>query len=385
MTTQTSDLEPLSTAKLKELSADEYKSVLTLQMPTHQNGRETQQNPIRYKNLVSEAEQRIGDDSSLTSLVDQLRERIDDHHFWQHQGDGLLVHGTPGNLRYFRLRRDVPERVQVGSMPFLRDVMPPLHAIDDAFVLTLTWEQAGLQTFAAGQLSDEHAGEFPVHFDDLVLPRDPEESLQFSSQSARGPSGGGQAAMYHGHGEGEDRIEADRENYLTRVGRLVSSQTYNDPRPLVAVGTQELLGHFGAASGLDADVSIAASPAELSGDELSERVRQMLAEGESQAHENFEKAYSAAMSGERVATKPVEVATAAMRGQVQQLVIGNDVQAEGTLDVDSAEAKTAGDGTKVCLVNAAAIHTLRYGGTVHRCDADQLPDSAAQLIAILRL
>ncbi len=59
-------------------------------MRTERTGREIQQNPIRLKNLVKEAEDRLHQLGvrSSESLLKPVTELIDDGAFWRRQGDG---------------------------------------------------------------------------------------------------------------------------------------------------------------------------------------------------------------------------------------------------------------------------------------------------------
>jgi hypothetical protein len=58
-------------------------------MPTHRAGPETQQDPIRFKNLVSEAEERLIAGGlrapRAKALLKAANALVDDYDFWQHQ------------------------------------------------------------------------------------------------------------------------------------------------------------------------------------------------------------------------------------------------------------------------------------------------------------
>ncbi len=55
---------------LVELIGKESGTCVSIVMRTHESGRETNQNPIRFKNLISEAIKRVGDSDG------KLRERL---------------------------------------------------------------------------------------------------------------------------------------------------------------------------------------------------------------------------------------------------------------------------------------------------------------------
>jgi hypothetical protein len=67
-------------------------------MPTVRAG-DTQQNPIRFKNLLREAEKRLMEQGHLRQnrngdagdFLDPLRALTDDRDFWEHQQEGLAL------------------------------------------------------------------------------------------------------------------------------------------------------------------------------------------------------------------------------------------------------------------------------------------------------
>ncbi len=62
-------------------------------MPTARAGAEIQQGPIRFKNLLKEAESRLEAQEirkpEIEALLNPAQERLQDDSFWQHQADGL--------------------------------------------------------------------------------------------------------------------------------------------------------------------------------------------------------------------------------------------------------------------------------------------------------
>ncbi|MGL4621418.1 MAG: hypothetical protein ACRCZS_20555 [Chroococcidiopsis sp.] len=63
-------------------------------MPTHKLGTQTQPDPIRFKNLIGEAEEKLVATRMRSQDARDLLERtqqLDDFQFWQHQSDGLVI------------------------------------------------------------------------------------------------------------------------------------------------------------------------------------------------------------------------------------------------------------------------------------------------------
>ena len=68
---------------------------VSMYLPTHRLGPETQQDPIRLKNLLKQAEERLRNNGLRRADADNIlgpaRRLLNDRVFWQHQGDGLAV------------------------------------------------------------------------------------------------------------------------------------------------------------------------------------------------------------------------------------------------------------------------------------------------------
>ena len=91
-------MDIITTEKLNEIITTRSESCISLYMPTHRAGRETEQGPIRLKNLLTEVEDRLLAKNLRASKVDELlkapRNLLEGTTFWQHQSDGLAMFFT---------------------------------------------------------------------------------------------------------------------------------------------------------------------------------------------------------------------------------------------------------------------------------------------------
>ena len=357
-TTQETTLRTLKASDLKELAnvcADPCVSIL---LPTHRTGREVQQAAIRLKNLLAQASDQLksaGRDCSILDPVVSLSTTTD---FWQHQADGLAIYLTADQLWAFQLPHSVKERSYVGDSFFLSPLAPQHSRDGHCFALTLTWDEAKLYRCDGESMELVETDLLPAKFHDLVLPRDPEENLQNTSHRSVADTPGTSTAMFHGHGEGEDKIQADRQQYLTRVDDLVSSAVYNSNLPLVVVATKEVGGHFAATTDLTIDAKIDGSPARWSDDKLNEQVRQAISDPSAQEQANFAERFGTAAAQSLASSDISEVVFAAKHGRIESVMV--------------SESEAVDD-----LVNLVVIQTLRHGGSVLRGCHDSMPDGGA--------
>jgi hypothetical protein len=102
---------------------------------------DTQQDPVRYRQLVDHAEERLRDRNSsaaaIKSLLAKFRHLADDHVFWTHRTDGLAVLGSPSTFDVFDLPRTVPELVAVSDSFSVQPLLRFVQSADRFHVLCL--------------------------------------------------------------------------------------------------------------------------------------------------------------------------------------------------------------------------------------------------------
>src|SRR5919108_4880738 len=100
-------MDILNPADLKSLIAQQGKWCVSLYMPTHRVGREQQQDPIRLKNLLAEAETKLLANGlrrpDVQKLMRPAEELLWNRDFWRHQGDGLAIFLTNDFYKVFWL------------------------------------------------------------------------------------------------------------------------------------------------------------------------------------------------------------------------------------------------------------------------------------------
>lgn len=367
MTATTNDIvfNALQASDLKELSSTSADPCVSILMPTHRSGREVQQGPIRLKNLLKRAAEKLKADGHDDGILSCVASKANESDFWQHQGDGLAIYVTSDECRMFRLNRSVEEAVFVGESFFVQPLIRESNAGGEYFVLSLSWDEASLFRGGGESLSLVETNALPAKFDDLVLPRDAEKSLQNTSHRSVGNTAGTSTAMFHGQGEGEDKINADRDQYLSLVGGEVTGEIYNTGLPLVVVATSEVIGHFEATSKLQVDAKVDGSPCEWSADELREHAANAIAPHLKPDHGKFAERFGTAMADSKASDDLDEVIQAAKNGKVDALMVCHQ-------------------GEHCEQTNQAVVETLRGGGDVMQCRPEDMPGGDAVVAAIYR-
>src|SRR5690625_5086679 len=86
----------ISRASIKFLIDRTHDLNLTITLPTHKKGEEVQQDPIRFKNLLSEAESQLLEKGMKRLDVEEIlkrpRQLLEDYHFWNHADEGMVFY-----------------------------------------------------------------------------------------------------------------------------------------------------------------------------------------------------------------------------------------------------------------------------------------------------
>jgi len=134
----------LSKSDLKTLLEHHEQPSVSLYMPTVKVGSETQQNPIRFKNLMKEVESKLEEIgirlSDASEWLEQAK-KLDDLEFWEHQELGLVIFISPTAFHYYCLPIEVDEIVVVSDRFHLKPLIPLVNKNGRYFILALSQDK----------------------------------------------------------------------------------------------------------------------------------------------------------------------------------------------------------------------------------------------------
>ena len=121
-------MHQLSRDELKMLMQRQTGYCVSLYMPTYQAGADVQQNAIRCKNLLREAEARLLATGLRTSEVhtwlEPIQQLVVDNAFWQQQNAGLALFCDAEIFRAYCLPLTFAELVVVAERFHLKPLLP---------------------------------------------------------------------------------------------------------------------------------------------------------------------------------------------------------------------------------------------------------------------
>lgn len=381
-------MDLLTLDELKALVGQNIGACASLFMPTHRTGAETRQDPIRFKNLLGQAEEGLRAlglrSPQARELLEPARKLLVDSAFWWHQSDGLAVFAAANLFRFYRLPLDFAELVVVGERCHVKPLLPLFMGDGHFFVLALSQNQIRLLEGTRYSVDEIDLEGVPTSLVE-ALGEDREKQLQFHTRT--GASGTGRrAAGFHGHDpadEAKDRIL----RYFRQVNDGLSQVLKDERAPLVLAGVDYLLPLYREANTYPhlSEQGITGNPEALTPAELHGRAWEIVQLRFLEAKQAARLQYQGLAGTGRTSTNVKEVVPAAYHGRVEVLFVALGIQQWGrfvpeTNTVHLRPEPTPGDED---LLDLAAIQTVLNGGTVYAVEPETVPDGAS-LAAIFR-
>ena len=371
---------------------------VSITLPTHRASNESEQDRIRLKNLVDDAADLLKNEGisegDIRALLDPVREQlIQDAVFWQYQRDGLCVYRSDEMLVTYRLPVTFKELVTVGPRFHLKPLLPILSADGQFYLMTLHKDAIDVYVGTKYQLTELEISDLPEDLEDLMADHDLERPQQWHTDT-RFPGGHPQVrvrpAAFHGHGVIEQHEEVDILGLYRRVDEALTPNLGDEEIPLLLVGEDELVGLYEEATTypyLVDDAAIYANPAGLSKEQLHAQAWEILAPRFNDDRDAAQETYKmlAGKGDARASDDVEEVVSAAYFERVALLFVARDEEQWGRFEPDLNRVELDAEQTSENqdLLQLAALHTLKNGGTVYTLDSAEMP-AEAPVAAVFR-
>ncbi len=362
---------------------------VSLYMPVHPLGFEAQQNPVRLKNLLSQAEEELVAGGmrrpEALELLAPAERLLADGWFWRYQSEGLAIFCSQGLFRRFRLPLGFAELVVTAKRFHIKPLLPLLSGDGHFYVLALSQNEIRLLHGSRSSVGLVELDDVPESLSEAFKWDDPERQLQF--HTGTGASADGRAAVFHGHGVGTDDAKSNIQRYFVQVAAGIDDILAEETAPLVLAGVDYLLPIFREATSYAQllDAVITGNPEELNEAELHQAawplVEPHFAEAEARAAGRFRQL---AGTG-KVSSDLDEILSAAHHGRVDTLFVALNRQHWGQFDAATQRSQTRAEPQPddQDLLDLVAVQTLLHSGIVYAVEAEQMP-VAADIVAIFR-
>lgn len=356
-------------------------------MPTHRQRPDNQQDPIRFKNLVREAEHALKQkypSRGADSLLKPLYTLVEDDLFWTRNWDGLAVLAAPGVFEIHRLQHPLKELAVVADSFHVKPLLRYVQSADRYQVLCLTREDAKLYHGNRYALDPAEMGDFPATIT-AALGEEITELQRNVASYGKGPGGN---VMVHGHGTQKDDIANDTERFFRVIDREVLARLSRPSKlPLVLVALPE---HQPIFRGLSQNPhllpgGVAVNPGALTPEQLRQEVWKAVEPQYLARLKKYCEDFHTAQKREKASSDLSDVARAAIAGRVGLLLVEADRLIPGRLDSMTGAIKETRPGEPEAddLLDDLAEQVLRRDGQVVIVPTERMPAKTG-LAAIYR-
>lgn len=384
-------IDVLTVREFEDLLEHQHENSLSIYLPTHREGKEIQQNSIRFKNLLREGKERLVEkgfrEGKVEGFLVPLQELQEDQEFWKKQSDGLAVLYNGDSLHTYRLPYQFEELVMVHDRFYIKPLIPVLVDNQRYYTLALSQEQIRLLAGTHFSLSELELGDTPDSMAEALHLDDPERRLQ-QHTSVPSPAGAGQE-MFHGHDP--DNQEQERkaiERFFSQVDSGVMDRIGDDSASLILAGTDKMVSIYREKNSYPhlMDEHIPGNPDDLTSEELRKASWEIIAPYLEAQHLEAVNQYHALADRGQASDDLEDVVPAAVNARVETLFVPLGEQIWGVYDPEgqTVELKPEGDPGSRDLLDFAALHTLQNGGMVYAVDPEDLPTDAPGAAAVFR-
>jgi hypothetical protein len=374
------------------LSGEQKKLAVSIYLPTERLGQDTKQNPIRFKNLLNQVEERLQGKNvravEIQKLLQPARDLIEDYQFWQYQSDGLAVFIGQDEMKAYRLPLNFAQMVNINTYFYLKPLMPMLSGNGDFYILAISQGKIWMLHGTRDSVDDIDLTGVPANIQEALMWDDPEKQLQWHTQTTNPASSTERPAMFHGHGVGTDDQKDNLLRYFQKVDESLQGLLQDRYLPMILAGVDYLLPLYRQASSYPniLEQEITGSPKVWSADYLHEKAWEIMEPLFNRQFEDDVNRYRAFAGNNTQATNDLkEIVSGAFFGRVDTLFVADEMQQWGDFDHETNTVQILNQGETGArdLLDFAAVHTIINGGRVYVIEPEQIPASGLAA-AILR-
>lgn len=381
-------MKRLIEADLEELFEERPGTCISLYFSTSPPGPRTPQGPVRLQRLLGQARHDLRtrglSDIAIETLLEPLEDLPTDASFWNDREEGIALFRAPDFTRLFRLPVAFPERCAIGGHFFLKPLLPLVAGNDRFYVLALSQNEVRLLQATARTDRRITAKDLPGSLVEALGGQKTSQELQFH---AAGSGAAGAPAVYHGQGVGREDEKAELRRFLHQVDAAVCRLLAGRRSPLVLAGAEPLPSLYREISGYPwvAAAVIPGNPEHLRDEELRDRAWKLLEPSFQESRRHMAERYGELSRTGRASADVSKILPAARHGRVEALFVNCDEEVWGRVDDIAGEVRihASQENGDEDLLDAAALFSLRNGGTVYGVGRGEVP-GGGRLAAVFR-
>lgn len=382
-------MDTITRNTLQDLLTDEPEGLhVSIYMPAIVAGQQTQQNPIRFKNLVREAESKLRErgmnEHEAEVFLRAAIRLLDDIDFWQHQNTGLAVFVAEDQCYEFRLPIAFQALMVVLGRFYIKPLLPALAAGERFRILALSQNRVRLLECDHHRAREVELENVPRSLADALGHELTSEHLD-SHSGHRGGTGAAKCPIYNAQGAGEDDVKPEIRQFFKQLNCALKDYLRPE-QPLVLAGVEYLLSIYEQETDFKPIARTITGNFDVEQPEtLRARAWEIVEPYFTQARRDAFARYDELSGTGRAANGLGEITLAAIDGRIDTLFVARDTQRWGRLDAQSRKVRVHEQAELADeeLLDLTAANTLLKDGQVFVLPAEQIPGGQPQA-AILR-
>jgi len=380
--------------ELKNLVQNPQYPCVSLYLPMEKIGGDTRQNPIRFKNLIREAESRLDElglrHAEAVNLLQPVME-LDKTDFWENQVQGLVIFISPNLFRYYCLPISFPQLVVVGNNFHIKPLLNLINNDGKFYILALSQKNVKFYSGTRYKLNEVEVENMPHNLAEILLEDEFQKGVQHRIGIARGATS---AAQHPGsvHGQGSPDREKHEEDILQfcyAVDGALREKLRGEKAPLILAGVEYLLPIYHQANTYPylQETGISGNAETLKTEELNHAAWEIVAPLFQQEYQDLMAVYLqlAGEESSKVANDIKTIIPDAYYQRIDTLFVPIKQHIWGKFDLENStvELHPEAEPDDEDMLDFAVIHTILNGGKVYTLEPEAMP-SGVKVAAICR-
>lgn len=383
-------MDVVSKSDLKLLAGpNQSGTCVSLFIPTHRFGDDVRADPIKWKNLLVQAESVLAERGLGAAAISEVLKPAWTLHgdalAWQHMSDGLAMFLRPGWNRSYRVPVRVPEIATVGDDFIIGPLLPIVTGDSDFLILAVSQRRVRLFKGSRQHAEELELNDVPTSLRDVIEPPEPRSHTMTVPASSGGSAG---QAVFHGHGAGDDHFKKEEVHwFLRQVADGLRAHLRDQDAPMVLAGLEQLMSAYREVNTYShvLDDEVRSNPDDLSAEELHAAawpvIERTLARRCGTEIDRFGQLHGTG----RASSDPTKIMEAAQEGRVETLFLVGAPSCWEQASSDTVVVRLGVDAAfAYCeLIEDAATESLLRGSKVYTLDAADVP-GGGDIAAVFR-
>ncbi len=380
-------MDKFDRATIQRLTDDNDGPCVSIFMETHLVGKDAEQDAIRLKNLVREAERRLSGHWLSAPKARDLLQRVSslplNLSFWQDRRQGLAVFVSPTSFDALRVNRPLAEHLSVANRFRVRPLLPLLEDKLSFYLLVVSENRVACYAIDDQSIEQVTIPDLPTSLNDSLA--DTSRTPVMQAHTAMHGVSGKQAAVFHGQGGQADRTKDMQLAFCAQIDNAVTRWLRDSTRLLLLACVESLAAIYrqkNSYSGLLPEL-LAGNWDRSNERDLQQRATSIVAPIIAAEAAKLATRYQQQVGTPNALDDPVQVVEAALQGRVDTLFYDAKCELYGAGEPSGNKYTITGSSDDEDLVDLAAVATLRHRGTIQNMATGDLCTNSP-LAAILR-